>query len=205
MIAAENVKRQKAVRLVIPVKEAAELIAVNRIVGGIEVENDLVGRRIVSLKKQCDKELFDRLLIQFDLAVAALRRCSDERGFNAMQRAFPGQWLASIRLTSSILPRGIGLADDRRKQLIRSQFIMVIQIFVPLDQPDNSLTDQLRYGMVNQLRIAIIGEAFSELFQNSGLGFDRLDKKGSGITGDLMSVKSRYNFTPAECSKSELV
>ena len=44
MAAAEDVERQVAVAVVIAVEEPAFLVAVQRIVGGIEIEDDLLGR-----------------------------------------------------------------------------------------------------------------------------------------------------------------
>ena len=44
MPAAEHIQRQIAVAIVITVKEPAFLMAVQRVVGGVEVEHDLPGR-----------------------------------------------------------------------------------------------------------------------------------------------------------------
>src|SRR5271165_488592 len=44
MAAAEHIKRQIAVAVVIAVEEAALLMAVQRVVGGVEIEDDLLGR-----------------------------------------------------------------------------------------------------------------------------------------------------------------
>ena len=44
MPAAEHIQRQIAVAVVVAVKEPAFLMAVQRVVGRVEVENDLLGR-----------------------------------------------------------------------------------------------------------------------------------------------------------------
>ena len=46
VIAAEDVQRKIAVVLVVAVEEAAELMAVDRVVGGVEVEHDPLGGRL---------------------------------------------------------------------------------------------------------------------------------------------------------------
>ena len=54
MRAAEDVQRQIAVAVVIAVKEAALLMAVQRIVGGVEIEGDLWRWRRMGIEKQVD-------------------------------------------------------------------------------------------------------------------------------------------------------
>ena len=46
MVAGEDVERQEAVVIVVAVEEAPLLMAVHRIVGGVDVEHDLLGRRL---------------------------------------------------------------------------------------------------------------------------------------------------------------
>ena len=46
MPAAKHIERQVAVTVVIAVEEPAFLMAVKRIVGGVEVEDDLIGRSV---------------------------------------------------------------------------------------------------------------------------------------------------------------
>ena len=44
MVAAEDVERQVAVALVVGVEEAPQLVAVDRVVGDVEVQDDPAGR-----------------------------------------------------------------------------------------------------------------------------------------------------------------
>ena len=60
MPAAEHVERQIAVAVVIAVEEPALLVAVQRIVGGIEVEDDLRRRLRVRIEEQIDEQRLDR-------------------------------------------------------------------------------------------------------------------------------------------------
>jgi hypothetical protein len=71
--AAEDVQRQIAVAIIIAVKEAALLVAVQGIIGRVEVENDLFGRRLVSLEEKLDEQALDRARIMADLVVAVIR------------------------------------------------------------------------------------------------------------------------------------
>ena len=56
MPAAEDVERQIAVAVVIAVEEAPLLMPVQRIVGGVEIEDDLLRRRAVRLEEEIDEQ-----------------------------------------------------------------------------------------------------------------------------------------------------
>lgn len=60
MPAAENVERQMAIAIVIAVEEAAFLMAMQRVIGRVEVDDDLALRFGVSIEKQRDEETLDR-------------------------------------------------------------------------------------------------------------------------------------------------
>ena len=70
MPAAEHVERQIAVAVVVAVEEPAFLMAVQRIVGGVEVEDDLLGRPGVRLEEEVDEQRLDRRRVVADLLVA---------------------------------------------------------------------------------------------------------------------------------------
>ncbi len=55
-MAGEDVQRQEAIVIVVAVEESAFLLAVNGIVRGVEVENDLFGRRIVRGEELLDED-----------------------------------------------------------------------------------------------------------------------------------------------------
>src|SRR5271165_6572234 len=86
MAAAEHVKRQVAVAIVIAVEEPPLLLAVQRIIRRIEVENDLPGRPRMRLQEQVDQQRPDRDRIVADLVVARRRKLAllrdnlDEKG-----------------------------------------------------------------------------------------------------------------------------
>lgn len=59
MIAGEDVEQQEAVVIVVAVEEAPLLMAVHRIVGGVDVEHDLLGRRSKGGDVGLDRDLVD--------------------------------------------------------------------------------------------------------------------------------------------------
>jgi len=55
MTATEDIERQIAVAVVIAVKKAPLLMPVQRVVGGVQIKDDLPRRALVRLEKQIDK------------------------------------------------------------------------------------------------------------------------------------------------------
>jgi hypothetical protein len=71
MAPAEYVKRKVAVAVVIAVEEPPLLVPVHRIVGCIEIEDDLVWRPLVRLQEQVDQKPLDGDRIVTDLMISA--------------------------------------------------------------------------------------------------------------------------------------
>ena len=59
MPAAEHVERQVAVAVVIAVEEPALLLPVQRIVGRVEIEDDLLRGALMRLQEQVDQQPLD--------------------------------------------------------------------------------------------------------------------------------------------------
>src|SRR5215216_6123833 len=57
--ATEDVQRQIAVAIVIAVEEPPLLVPVQRVVGGVEINDNLLGRCLMRLQKQCHEQPFD--------------------------------------------------------------------------------------------------------------------------------------------------
>ena len=83
-------------RIIVTVEEAAELVAVDRIVGGVEVEHDPVGRSAVGLEEEGHEEAFDIVGAAGDLLVPAVGVGSGGGQFEAVERALAGQRLAPV-------------------------------------------------------------------------------------------------------------
>ena len=99
MPAAEHVERQIAVAVVVAVEEPAFLMAVQRVVGGVEVENDLLGRPGVRLEEEIDEQRLDRRRVVADLLVAGRRRRDSSSRFSV---DLPATGAQSSRRASSL-------------------------------------------------------------------------------------------------------
>ena len=132
MPAAEHVKRQVAVAIIVAVKEAAFLIAVQRVVRGVEVEDDLLGRPVVRLEQQVDEQGLDRRGLMCDLAVL---RGPLARQFEPVQRRF-------ARHRRAILAPGLELARQHRHQRVVTKLVVIVQILVAERNAEHALPDE---------------------------------------------------------------
>jgi hypothetical protein len=123
--AAEHIERQIAVAIVIAVEEPALLMAVQRIVGGIEIKDDLLRRPCVGLEEQIDEQPLDRRWIVTDLVIA--RRLGPAQ-LQPVERRFAGNRRAVLT------PRR-ELAGQHRHQRVVAQRVVIDQILIlVLDQ-----------------------------------------------------------------------
>src|SRR6185369_12433790 len=86
--AAEHVKRQVAEAVVIAVEEPALLVAVQRIVGGVEVEDDLLRGAAMCVEKQIDEQRLDAGAVVTDPVIPRWLRLAQ---LQPVQRALAGE------------------------------------------------------------------------------------------------------------------
>ena len=142
MAPAEHVERQVAVAVVIAVEEPPLLLAVHRIVGRIEIKDDLVRCSLVRLQEQVDEQPLDGHRIVTDLVIA--------RRLQAAQLQPVERRLAGHR--RAILASRLELARQHRHQRIVAQFVVVVQILIAKRDPEHPLTDQRHDLVLDQFR-----------------------------------------------------
>ena len=80
-------------------EEAAFLVAVQRVVGGVEIEDDPAWRRLVRVEEEVDEQALDRFAVMADFMVA---RGADRGVLEPVQRALAGERAQSLRLAWSL-------------------------------------------------------------------------------------------------------
>jgi hypothetical protein len=133
-------------------EEPALLLPVQRIVGGIQVQDDQRRGLGLALQEQIDEQRFDRCRIVADLMVARRLRPAQ---FQPVQRR-----LARDRRT--IGPPSFQLAVQDRHHWVVAQLIVVVQILVTQRNAEDALANQRADLMLDQLRAAVVGEAGSK-------------------------------------------
>jgi hypothetical protein len=122
---------------------------VQRVIGGIEIEDDPLQRSLMRLQEQPHRQRLDRRRVIGDLVIA--RRFLPAQ-FQSVQRRLAGHWCA-------VLPPRRKLARKHRHQRIVSQFVMVVEIFIAERDAKDPLPDQRPDRMLDQVLTAMIAKA----------------------------------------------
>src|SRR5688500_3677298 len=100
MTAAEDVQRQVAVAVEVAGEEASLLRAMQRVVGRVEVEHDLLRRHLVRRQEDLHQELVHGPGVQTDALVAIARSTVRPTQLQSVERPAPGQASPLVALAS---------------------------------------------------------------------------------------------------------
>ncbi len=191
MVAAENIQRQITIAVVIAVEEAALLFAVQRIVRGVQIENDFLGRAFVGFEKQIDQQLLDRRAVMADLVVKAGRLL---RPLQTVQGRLAGNRRA-------IGAARLQFAGQHRKQGIVPQGIVIVEVLIPQRQAKNPLPRQRRHRMLDKRGSAPVDETLGKPLDKlqSLVGAAQLQRPRVG--SDRAPIKTGHNLTVFNGSK----
>ena len=149
MATAEHIKRQIAVAVVIAMEEAALLMAVQRVIGGVEIEDDLLGWAAMGFHKQIDQQRLDHRRIVADLVVAGRQRPAQ---LEPVERRL-------ARHRRAILSPRFKLAGKNRHHRIMAELIAIDQVLIAQRQSEDALADQRLDLVLDQLLAARVTKA----------------------------------------------
>ncbi len=143
LVAGEDVQRQVAVAVVEAMEEPLRLMAMERDVGRVEIEHNLLGRRCVRLDEQIAQQRVDLLRLVVDLVIALIAA----RKLQPVQRA-----LARKRLVER------PLAAQHRHQRIVPQLLVIVEIFVAQRESEDALREHLAQPVHDPIRTPLVGK-----------------------------------------------
>ena len=153
-------------------EESAFLLAVKGIIGGVKVQDNLLGSLGVCVEKAIDEEVLDSIMIGYDFLISSCLRQVLGSQFQPIQGAFSSQCAAPVTAAFAVGSCRVLFSRSRRQKCIPAQCIVVIQIFISASEPQNPLRNQLQHRMLDAARVAVILEASSECLQKSrALGY----------------------------------
>ena len=138
---------------VVTVKETSFLLPVQGRIGGVDVENDLLGRCAVRFHEHVHQQAAGRCRVAADLLVAA---GAVGRAFQPVQRTLAGQRLAVIALLLALAPFQVALAGQQRHQRIAAQLVVIVEILVAQRQRVDALGEQFADLVFDELGIAAV-------------------------------------------------
>jgi hypothetical protein len=166
-----------------------------RVVGGVEIENDLLGRPPMRLHKQIDKQPRDRRLVPGDPVIA---RRYGSAVLQAVQRRFAGQRRA-------IPAARCQLASQHRQRRIVAQFVMIEQILITQRQREDPLPDQSGERVLDQLRRPMVAKAPGKALDQPDRPVGRTEQQGAGVRGDRAAIERDDHRAPLDACKSEQI
>ena len=181
---AEDIERQIAVAVVITVEEPTLLMAMQRIVSGIEVENDPLGRRLVRLEEESDEQALDRRRVMADPVVAARNQ---GRVLEPVERALAGERRA-------ILALGGELAGQRREHRVVPQLVVIDQVLVAERDPEHPLRHHRCDRMLDLGLVPTVVEAGREPGHQANRPISRAEQQRPGIRRDRAAIESRHHL-----------
>jgi hypothetical protein len=204
MVAAEDIQRQIAVRVVIAVKEAAELMAMQRVVGGIHIQDHARRRHHVLLQEGLHQKGLQGVQVGHNLFVAAGGVGPHRGEFEAVERTLARQRFAAVALAQALAALGIVLGDQHGHEGVMPQLVVVVEIFVAQAQTEDALLDQFGQGVFDEVRVAAICETAGKLFDKTKLGFDLPQQQSARIGGDLAAIKATHHRARTQVLEKQL-
>ena len=201
MLPAENVQRQIAVVPVVAVKEPPLLVPMDRIVRGVQIQNDLWRRFSMGLEKDLHQQAIHCRLVHRDLLVAFLLAHRFSRQLQAIQRALARQGLALVALPRPARSRRIGLLCQHRQHRILPKLIVVVQIFIPQRQPVHPLAHQLLHRVLDPLRLPMVRKTSRKLGDDPRALLHLAQQQPPRVAGDGSPVKPPPHLAPAQGMK----
>jgi len=163
LVAAKKVDRQEAIIVVKLQKVSPLLIAMNKIIGRIDIDDDLFRRRVVGLDEEFDKDFVEITHLLFGDAIFESR----ERWSRAERLVFIGR-----------------IFDGGEQGGICSQAIVIIDIFVSESDTENALGDEIALLMGDVGLITRVVDYFVDAIEETEFSIDKVEENGSAIGGE---------------------
>ena len=158
VLATGDVQREIAVMAVVAMEEPAFLIAVQGVVGRIQIQHHLRRRRLLALQKQIDQKNVDQLAIGDNLLVTNTLRRRWRAELQAVQRAGTGQSVTAVTFAHALRAGHIGTTTGQRQSAVGAQSVMVVEILIARRQRQYPLCDQGLQTMLDPRWIAMVNK-----------------------------------------------
>jgi len=84
-----------------------------------------------------------------------------------------------------------------------AQGVVVVEVLITQAQAEDALPEQLRKGVLDEVGVAVVGEATGELLDEVEPGFDLAEEQSARVGGDGDAVKARTDLAVAEGLKRQ--
>ena len=185
LLAAEHVERQIAVAVVVAVEEPSLLPAVHRIIGGVEIEHQLLGRLRVRVEEEVHEQRLDRRAVVGDPAVAVGFRGTV---LEPVERALAGERRAAA------VPR-LEPAEHHPEHRVVAQPVVVDQVLVAERDAEHPLPDPRRHLVDQPAPASGVREAGREALDEPDRPVGRSEQEPARVRRDRAALEIRHHRT----------
>jgi hypothetical protein len=155
----------------------------HRIIGGVEIEDDLARRALVRLQEQVDQKPLDGDRIVTDLVIACRLQTAQ---LQPVQRRL-------ARNRRAILAPRFELARQNRHHRIMAQLVVVVEILIAKRNPEHPLADQRRDLVLDQVGAPLVVKARGKPIHHPDGPIRRAQKQRSCIRRDRARIECRHH------------
>ena len=154
-----------------------------RIVGRVEIEDDLFRGRLVRLQEQRDEEPFNGCRVMADLVIPRRSIAAELKPVECR--------LARHR--RAVRAPCLQLAGQHRHHRIMAQLVVIIDVLIAERHPEHPLSNQRGDKVLDIFRASLIDEASGKAPNQPDRAIRRSQQQGTGIRRDRSTVKSRHH------------
>ena len=185
-------------------EEPVLLVPVQRVVGRIQVEDDLPGRRRMGLEEQLHQQRIDRRRIGRDLPVPVLRRLVRHAALEAVQRARARQRLPTVARPPPPLTGHVPTPARQRQHAVETQTVVIVQILVARRQAQHPLRHQGLQTMLDPRHRAMVPEATRQTLRHPEPTVDLPQQQHPTIRRQPAPVEPAHHTPPPKAFKTQL-
>jgi hypothetical protein len=174
------------------------LVAVERIITGIHIEDNAGRRSDVLLQEGIDQEGLHGGQMRDDLFVSAVGIGPDGSQFKTIESTLASQGLTSITVVRPTASTRIFFVGQHGQKRIMPELVMVIDILVAEAEAKDALLQEFRKFVLDSGWVTVIREAPGELLDKVKFLLDLAEQKTTGIRSDKSTIKSGHYLTRME-------
>ena len=201
LLPGKNVEQQVAIVSVVAVKKTSFLVAVQAVVGGVEIEHDALGLAGLGLDVERGQQTVGRAGVENDLFVAAGRAGLGRGQLQAVESALAGAGVAAI--LGAPLAFEILFAAEQGQQWVGAQLIVIVEILITERQPVDALGNQLAHAVFDLRGLTMVAEAGGELPHDARALFELAQQQGAAVGGDRAAIETGHHLAAAMAGKAE--
>ncbi len=94
--------------------------------------------------------------------------------------------------------------DRRLPEQIMAQGVMIVEVFIALDEAQDALANELLLGVGDEARVAVVGQGLAQILDEPEACIHLADEQQAAVAGDLAALEGGLDFSAVEAVKMEL-